>query len=322
MSALGPPAARSGSRPRIVVTGGAGFIGAHLISALCDRWDADVVAIDNERSGDWRRVTAPCARVTEDLASLSSTRYEEICDEADLVFHLAAEKYNSSKSTPERVIDVNVSATERLFTAAARVGVPKVVFTSSLYAYGSMGPEPMSERQLPAPTTVYGMSKIAGEHLLRVARRDHGLAWSVARLFFVYGPRQFAEGGYKSVILSNFERLRVGDRPTIYGDGTQALDYVYIDDVVDALLRLADRQHDGQLYNIGSGEATTVNDLTQRMLAVAGSTLAPAHLDADWTAGSRRVGDVRAAADGLGWTATTELDEGLARVWDWTVHGG
>lgn len=304
------------------MTGGAGFIGAHLIGALHDRWGAEVLAIDNERSGDWSRVTAPCERVTKDLAGMSVDDYSDVCDGVDLVFHLAAEKYNSSKSTPQRVIDVNVSATERLFTGAARAGVPKVVFTSSLYAYGSMGPEPMSEQQLPAPTTVYGMSKVAGEHLLRVAQRDHGLAWSVGRLFFVYGPRQFAEGGYKSVILSNFERLRVGDRPTIYGDGTQALDYVFIDDVVDALVRLADRRQDGQLYNIGSGEATAVNELTKRMRAVAGSTADPAHLDADWTAGSRRVGDVQAAARGLGWSASTTLDAGLAKVWDWTVTGG
>jgi UDP-glucose 4-epimerase len=233
------------------------------------------------------------------------------------VFHLAAEKYNSAKATPQKIIDVNISATRRLFEAAARSGQAKVVFTSSLYAYGSMGPAAMRESDLPAPTTAYGVSKLAGEHLLRMAYDDHRLAWSVARLFFIYGPRQFAEGGYKSVIVANFERLARGESPTVFGDGEQALDYVYIDDTIAALLALADREHDGKTLNIASGNGTTVNALTAAMLQVSGSSLTATTCPPDWTAGSRRVGDPRSAARELRWKADTPIETGLKRCWEW-----
>jgi len=299
----------------VVVTGAAGFIGSYLTTRLLADGH-DVIGIDNERSGDWSRVPDDCRRVERDLAAMTTNEFAEHLDGVELCFHLAAEKYNSSKTTPQRVIDVNIGATQRLVDAAGRTGT-KVVFTSSLYAYGSMGPGPMAETDLPRPTTTYGMSKVAGEHLLRVGQRDADLRWSVARLFFVYGPRQYAEGGYRSVILSNFERIRAGEVPVIFGDGQQALDYLFIDDVVDALVRLAAPECDGVIANVGSGVPTTIVALTDEMLAVAGSTSEPSFGPPDWTAGSARFGDVRHAAETFGWTVTTPLSEGLKRVWHW-----
>ena len=299
-----------------VVTGAAGFIGSHLTHALLAE-GARVVGIDDERAGDWSRVDAACERVHDDLSAMTVAELADALAGADACFHLAAEKYNSSRSTPQRVIDVNISATQRLLEAAARAGVGKVVFTSSLYAYGSLGPAPMRETDVPAPITVYGASKVAGEHLLRVAAREHRLRWTVARLFFVYGPRQLAGGGYKSVIVSNFERIRGGEPPTVYGDGRQALDYVYVDDVVDALSRMTASAHDGATFNVGSGRAIAVRDLVEQMVQVAGSTTRPVTCPPDWTAGTCRVADVSLAASSLGWRATTALADGLARVWDW-----
>jgi UDP-glucose 4-epimerase len=299
-----------------VVTGAAGFIGSHLTHALLAE-GARVVGVDDERAGDWSRVDAACERVRRDLSAMTVAELVDALAGADTCFHLAAEKYNSSRATPQRVIDVNISATQRLLEAAALAGVGKVVFTSSLYAYGSLGPSPMRETDVPAPITVYGASKVAGEHLLRVAEREHGLRWTVARLFFVYGPRQLAGGGYKSVIVSNFERMRAGEAPTVYGDGRQALDYVYVDDVVDALSKMTAPAHDGATLNVGSGNAVAVRDLVEQMVQVAGSTARPVTCPADWTAGTCRVADVSLAASSLGWRATTTLADGLARVWDW-----
>jgi UDP-glucose 4-epimerase len=301
---------------RALVTGAAGFIGCHLVEALTAR-GADVVGIDNERSGDWRRLDAPCRRVDRDLADLSADELVELCRGVDVVFHLAAEKYNSAKGTPQRVIDVNISATRRLFDAAGRAGCSKVIFTSSLYAYGSMGPQPMRETDVPAPATMYGMSKLAGEHMLRVTEKEHALGWTVARLFFIYGPRQFAEGGYKSVIVSNFERLLRDEAPTVYGDGEQELDYVYVDDAVQALLAMCASEHDGKILNVASGRGVSVNELTTAMLAVTDRALEPRPLPADWTAGSRRVGDASAIASELGWKPETSLEDGLRSCWEW-----
>jgi UDP-glucose 4-epimerase len=308
-------AGTGGPPRRALVTGAAGFIGSHLIARLCDLgWQ--VIGIDNERSGDWSRISVPCIRIERDLATMTTSELADATAGVDVCFHLAAEKHNSSPTTPGRVIDVNISATRRILEAAAVSGVGKVVFTSSLYAYGSLGPALMNERDVPTPTTVYGMSKLAGEHLLRVAAWSHGLSWSVARLFFVYGPRQYAEGGYKSVVVANFERLLRHERPIIYGDGKQALDYVYVDDVVDALLLLAEPENNGLVCNIGTGRAVSVGELTEIMLTISGRDLEPLACPPDWTAGSVRVADTSLTRETLGWTATTTMEDGLARVWD------
>jgi UDP-glucose 4-epimerase len=299
-----------------LVTGAAGFIGCHLMDALASS-DVEIIGLDNERSGDWSRVTAPCRRVERDLADLSPDELVDLCRDIDVVFHLAAEKHNSAKATPQRIVDVNVSATRRLFDAASRAGCPKVVFTSSLYAYGSMGPHPMHETDAPEPNTEYGKSKLAGEQMLRGTETKTSFGATVARLFFIYGPRQFAAGGYKSVIVSNFERLLRGEAPTVYGDGEQALDYVYVEDAVNALLAMTAREHDGKMVNIASGRAITVNELTATMLAVSGSTVEPLACPPDWTAGSCRVGDPTAAAAELEWKAETPIEVGLQRCWDW-----
>ena len=300
-----------------VVTGAAGFIGLHLVHRLGELGVGRIVGIDNERSGDWSRVPEACERVHRDLADMGVDELAATLSGCDVLFHLAAEKYNSSKSTPQKVYDVNVSATRRLFEAAARAGVARVVFTSSLYAYGSLGPAPMHETDLPRPRTDYGISKLAGEHMLHVLEREHGLSWAAARLFFVYGPRQFAEGGYKSVILKNFERLRAGEAPTVFGDGEQSLDYVYVDDVVDALLLLQHESSHGALCNIGGGTGVTINALTKSMVSIAGVEVTPEHLPPDWTAGTSRVADIGAAASRLGWAPRTSLEAGLERVWRW-----
>jgi UDP-glucose 4-epimerase len=301
---------------RALVTGAAGFIGCHLVESLVAD-GIEVVGVDDERSGDWSRIQAPCERVERDLVDLPDHALLELCADVDVVFHLAAEKHNQASATPQKIIDVNVSATRRLFDAAGRAARPKVVLASSLYAYGSMGPEPMRETDLPTPTTTYGVSKLAGEHLLRVAQKQHGLAWTVLRLFFVYGPRQYAQGGYKSVIVSNFERLARNEAPTVYGDGAQTLDYVFVDDVVSALRAAVAPEHDSKTINISSGHGVSVNDLTTAMLAASGSELAPRSCPADWTAGSRRLGDATLAASALGWKAETPLAVGLQRCWDW-----
>jgi UDP-glucose 4-epimerase len=301
---------------RALVTGAAGFIGCHLVEAL-SAGGTEVVGLDNERSGDWSRVQAPCQRVSRDLAELTPEELVDLCTGVDVVFHLAAEKHNSAKATPQRIVDVNVRATSRLFDAVGTAGCPKVVFTSSLYAYGSMGPRVMREGDVPAPGTEYGKSKLAGEQMLRMNKRNHSFGATTARLFFIYGPRQYAEGGYKSVIVSNFERLLRDEAPTVYGDGEQALDYVYIDDAIRALLIMAAPEHDGKTMNIASGRAITVNELTAAMLAVSGRDLEPVTCPPDWTAGSCRVGDPAAAAAELGWKAETPIEDGLQRCWEW-----
>ncbi len=306
-------------RNKILVTGAAGFIGSHLCRYLAQISDAQIIGIDNLRSGDWSRTPDIVERVEADIGIVTPTEWADMCDGVDLVFHLAAEKYNSSRSTPDKLMLTNVIATEHLARAAALAGVRRFVFTSSLYAYGSMGPSTMREEDLPRPITLYGASKVMGEHTLRAIDRELGLDWNVARLFFIYGPRQFADGGYKSVIVSNFERLRNLKRATIYGDGKQSLDYVYIEDCVRGLTTLGQAPVSRQTVNISSGRETSVLELTRLMTSIAGQ---PGHSEmkaADWTAGSRRVGDPTLARQVFGWEATTSIESGLNLVHQWMI---
>ncbi len=300
---------------RVAITGIAGFIGSHLAAHLSDRYE--VIGFDNGRSGDFSRVPKGSVVHRLDIKEPSAEHWAQHLGGVDVLFHLAAEKYNSSKSTPAQVIETNVSATARMLQGASSAGVKQVVFTSSLYAYGSIGPEPMRERQPLTPDTYYGMSKVAGENLLRVAQRDHGLRWAVARLFFVYGPNQYAEGGYKSVIMTNFERMLAGEPPHINGDGKQRLDYVYVEDAVEALEALSSHDAAGLTVNIGSGIAPSILELTAQMQRIAGSNGASQHVAADWTQGTIRMADPSAADKLLGWRARTDIESGLQEVWNW-----
>lgn len=304
---------------KVVVTGAAGFIGGQLCRRLIADGVPQVVGIDSLRSGDWSRTPGEVERVECDISDLGLTEWAEILDGAEVVYHLAAEKYNSSKSTPERLLNANVIATERLVRASAIANIGRFVFTSSLYAYGSMGPKIMSEGDLPAPSTLYGASKLMGENILRSLDRELGLSWNVARLFFIYGPHQHAEGGYKSVIMTNFERMLAGQPPLILGDGKQSLDYVYVEDCVTALMKLAVSDVEHRIVNVASGRATSIVDLTNLMLTVAGNEIAPVFGPPDWTAGSVRAGDPTGMRDSFGWSAEISFEVGLAKVYDWMV---
>jgi UDP-glucose 4-epimerase len=303
-----------------LVTGGAGFIGSHLVDALLARGARRVTIVDSMRFANQHHAQLQRDRVDVIRHQLGGDPFEELAPalaDVDLLFHLAAEKHNQSLATPEQLLASNVTGTYSLFDAAGKAGVKKIVFTSSLYAYGRVHGAPLVETELSPPWTLYGISKLTGEHLAGHARRQHGIAAVSLRYFFTYGTRQFPGTGYKSVIVSNFERLRRGEAPLVLGDGEQALDYIYVDDVVEATIRAMELPLDGEVLNIGSGEPTSINALTKTMLDVAGSKATPVHGPADWTQGTSRVADASKAHRLLSWRPTVSLREGLARTFDW-----
>ncbi len=308
----------------LMVTGGCGFIGSHLVRALVARGARRIVVLDSLRYGN-------PANLGQTSASVEVIRHQLGKDPpADLaralagvegLFHLAAEKHNQSVDSPIEVLRSNVEGTHTLFDLAAAAGVKKVVFSSSLYAYGRLLGSPFSEDEVPRPTTVYGISKLCGEHLLGHFAKTRGLPYNVLRYLFVYGPRQFAGMGYKSVIVKNGERLLAGDPPVIFGDGKQTLDYVYVDDVVDATIRALESDISNETFNIGSGQPTSIEQLISTLIAVSKRSATAVHEPPDWTAGSFRVGNVDKARRLLGWSAATSLAEGLARTFEWTASG-
>jgi UDP-glucose 4-epimerase len=302
---------------KVIVTGAAGFIGSTLCQRLMNLGVEEIVGIDNLRSGDWSRVPTGVIRVNRDLNDISKNEWLDFFKNTDILFHLAAEKYNSSKSTPEKLLTTNINATELMFRSAAESRVRRTVFTSSLYAYGSMGPEIMQEEQVPTPNTLYGASKLMGEGILKSIDRSHELSWNVARLFFIYGPRQYADGGYKSVITTNFERIIKGEPPVICGSGSQSLDYVYIDDCIDALLCLSSSSEDRRIVNVSSGQSISINQLTALMLETAKAQIIPEHSKPDWTEGSSRFGDNTLIKSLFNWEPRTTIQSGISEVFNW-----
>ena len=303
---------------RVVVTGGCGFIGSHLVQRLLAEGAGEVVVVDSLRTGVAEAVTSLGPRVRllrHDLGAEPPHPLPEALRGAAGLFHLAAEKHHTS-GTAHDVLRTNVAGTAALFDAARAAGVPRIVFASSVFAYGRTSGAPMREDEPAQPRTAYGMSKLLGERLLAHAA-GVGRGHVVLRYFFVYGPRQHPGLGYKSVIVRNYERLRRGETATVYGDGRQALDYVYVDDAVEAALLAFQRGRAGAVYNVGAGAPVAVDDLVDRLIRASGRSARKEYLPPDETAGTCRVADVARIAEELGWRAQVPLDEGLARTWRW-----
>jgi UDP-glucose 4-epimerase len=289
---------------RAAVTGGAGFIGSNLVDALVARGD-DVTIVDNFASGKRELVNPEATLKEHDIR-------EPFTLEADVIFHLAAQAdVQTSMKRPEYDAAVNVVGTVNVLQSAPAA---QVIFASSGGAgYGECA-EPADEETPFLPLSPYGIAKKCGEEYLAGWNRIHGSSHVSLRFANVYGPRQDAglEGGVVSIFL---ERLNRGEPTTIFGDGRHSRDFVYVDDVVAALL--ATVGHGGGPYNVGSGEETTVAELHAAAAKAAGVDAQPHLADA-------RLGDVlRSALDTslivreLGWRPQVSLEEGLARTQEW-----
>ena len=289
---------------RTVVTGGAGFIGSNLVDALLSRGDS-VTVVDNFASGKRENVNPAATLLEHDIR-------EPFTAEADVVFHLAAQAdVQTSMQRPGYDAAVNVVGTANVLEAASGA---QVIFASSGGAgYGECA-EPATEQTPFLPLSPYGIAKKCGEEYLAGWNRIYGSHHVSLRFANVYGPRQDAglEGGVVAIFL---ERLALGDDTVIFGDGTQARDFVYVDDIVDSLLAAVGST--GGPYNVGTGRDTTVADLHAACARVAGTDQAPRHEPARLGDVQRSVLDARLIERELGWRARVSLDDGLARTWAW-----
>ena len=298
---------------RCLITGGAGFIGSALANSLLQTGDTEVICIDNLSTGTWKRLDPRIKKMEIDLASASQQDLEKLLSDVDVLFHLAAVKLHNTNNSFQSIIETNVKASHRLFEAAGVAGVRSVVFTSSLYTYGLPKESIISESVSTSPATIYGASKLFGENLLSIAAQKFNFKYSIARLFFIYGENQYAEGGYKSVIVSNFERLSADTPAIINGNGEQTLDYLHVSDCVRALISLA-KSPLNEVFNVSSGIPLTINELNAEMLKLVpdGKSI---YAPKDWTHGTRRVGSFEKINSLIGWSPQISLKEGLARTW-------
>ena len=292
---------------RAIVTGGAGFIGSHVVKALLTRGD-DVLVLDDLSNGKRDNVPDAARLDVVDIREPLEDRFER----AEACFHLAAQvDVRVAIERPDHDARVNVLGTVNVLEAARRHGTQVILASTGGAIYGECE-GPAGEESPRRPLSPYGVSKLAAEEYLAAYNRLHGTEHVSLRYGNVYGPRQdpHGEAGVVAIFLG---RLAEGERARIFGDGSQTRDYVYAGDVARATLAAVGKKG---VFNVGTGVETSVLDLYELCRRVAGSELEAEHAEARLGELQRSVLDVTRAERELGWRPEVELEEGLRRTWE------
>jgi UDP-glucose 4-epimerase len=297
-----------------LVTGGAGFIGSHLVDALLAEGHR-VVVLDNFCSGKRENLAAASGdlRLIEgDIRSIAD--HAAAIGPVDGIVHLAAliSGYDSL-AEPDTYEDVNVRGLARVIEYAARNGVKRIVFASSSTVYGNHAGFALTEAVPPEPLTVYALTKLSGEHLLRLYGKMHGFSHCSLRLFNVYGPRQATDHPYANVTCKFSHAAANGLRVKLFGDGEQSRDFVFVDDVVRAFTAVLENSAE-EIYNVGTGRTAKINELISELGQLSGKPLA-AEQCPPWPNDIRSIqADTSRFAEEFGFAPEVGIREGLART--------
>ena len=304
---------------KYLVTGGAGFIGSHIVEALLARND-EVRVLDNFSTGLRSNVEPFTARIELLEADLvDADAVAGAVDGVDCIFHEAAlASVPRSVEAPLDTHDACVTGTVTLLDAARRAGVRRVVYAASSSAYGDQPTSPKCETDLPAPLSPYGAAKLASEYFCSAFAATYGLETVCLRYFNVFGPRQDPNSQYSAVIPRFITSMLEGNSPTIYGDGGQSRDFTHVANVVEANLLAAEAANvSGLVMNVATGSAISLLDLVARINDLLGTGVEPVHEPP-------RVGDIREsladitlARRVLGYEPSVDFDEGLRRSIDY-----
>jgi len=307
---------------RAVVTGGAGFIGSHIVDQLVAHGAAEIIVLDNfVRGGEENlRSAAGSGRVRVvrgDLRDRAVLR--EIMRGVDCVFHQAALRITQCAEHPRECFEVMVGGTFNVVEACADARVGKVIAASSASVYGAADVFPTGEDHHPYNNrTLYGAGKISGEQILAAFHEMRGLDYVALRYFNVFGPRMDLHGAYTEVLVRWLDCIDRCEPPAVFGDGTQTLDLVYVEDVARANVLAAESSATGRAYNVGSGRETSLTELLESLLRVTGSTLRPRMLpERRVNAVRRRLAATESAARDFGFEARVPLEDGLRRLVAW-----
>jgi UDP-glucose 4-epimerase len=305
---------------RVLVIGGAGFVGSHIVDQLLEKPAFEITVLDNfvrgTRGNLDHATNDPRVRVVDGSVTdveLLGTLMQGV----SFVFHLAALWLYECVHEPRSALDVNVVGTYNVVEAAQRAGVKKVVYSSSASVYGNAAFTPMTEDHPFNNRTMYGATKIAGEQFFRAFYEQHTLDYAGLRYMNIYGPRMDYKGTYVSVIMKALDRIDQGLSPIIFGDGSQAYDFVHVEDVARANILAMESAATDEFFNVGVGSKTTISELVDMLLDITGSPLKPEYLPQEQTFVTNRVGSTDRARDSLGFEAAVPLLEGLRSVVAW-----
>jgi UDP-glucose 4-epimerase len=301
-----------------LVTGGAGFIGSHLIDALLARGD-EVVVLDNLCSGTRANLPQGVKLVTGDIREICEL--DDQIGHVDTIIHLAAliSGYDSLHD-PDDYDAVNIRGLLRVIEFAKRRSIGRIVFASSSTVYGNNREYLLSEEMLPAPLSVYALTKLAGEHLLNMYGKLHGFSHVSLRLFNVYGPRQAVDHPYANVTCKFSHAAAHGTPVKLFGDGTQSRDFVYVADVVNAFIAVLE-ESEQPVYNVGTGADNSIGELLRVLGEIRGTPLETEQCD-PWPNDIQRIkADTGRIRDEFAFEARTSLRQGLQATVDYFLSG-
>jgi UDP-glucose 4-epimerase len=309
---------------RVLVTGGAGFVGSSTVARLLDT-GAYVTVLDDFFTGLEENLPPANDRMKVVRGSVTDERIvHELVADADYVIHMAARNIIVSTKNPRDDYATNIGGTLNVLMAARDSNVRRVVYTSSASVYGNARYLPINEDDVTNMLSPYAVSKYGGENYCKAFFESYGVPVTSVRYSNVYGPLQRPENPYCGVVAKFFAAAMAGQSPIIHGDGEQTRDYTYIADAVEAtLLAAVSPRAEGQVYNVGTGRETTVNQLADSIVRICGRDTRPQHLDRrDIDNIRRRVLNIEKARRELRWVPEMTLSSGLRETYDWLLRQG
>lgn len=311
---------------KLVLVGGAGLIGSHTVDRLLKEDVKQIIIYDNFLRGRVENLRDalkdPRVKIFDLGGDIMNTDILEVAFEgADGVFHLAAHWLLQCHEFPRSAFDVNVRGTFNVMEACVKKGVKRLVYSSSSSVYGDAVKELMDEEHPFNNKNFYGATKIAGEAMIRAFHHRYGLNYVGLRYMNVYGPRQDYHGAYIAVIMKMLDAIDKGDSPTIFGDGSEAFDFVAVEDCGLANVCAMKCETTDRFYNVGTGKRTSLKDLAEMLIKLTGSTkpinYAPS---SQATLVRNRVGCPKRASAEIGFTAGIDLMDGLSRLIEWRTN--
>src|SRR5687768_2431426 len=308
---------------RVLLIGGAGLIGSHIVDQLIDTPVKEIVVFDNfvrgSRANLESAARSPKVRLVEgsmtDRAAL-----DQAMTGIDGVFLLASLWLGECVNDPRSAWEVNTLGTWNVVEAARAHRVKRVVYSSSASVYGNAVVTPMTEDHPFNNRTTYGATKIANEQMFRATFEQRGLPYVGLRYMNIYGPRMDYRGAYVSVIMKALDRVLAGEPPVIFGDGSQVYDFIYVDDAAEANVLAMKADCADEFFNVGTGVGTSVNQAVEHLLRLSGTSIRPIYKPDAQSLVTQRIGSTEKAERLLGFRARTSIADGFQRVVEWRLQ--
>ena len=307
---------------KFVVIGGAGLIGSHTVDQLLKEDVREVIIYDNFVRGTNENISEalkdPRVKIFEIGGDICQTDIlNKALKDADGVFHFAALWLLQCHDFPRSAFNVNIQGTFNVLEACVKQGVKRLVYSSSASVYGDAIREPMDEEHPFDSQNFYGATKIAGEAMARAYYHRYKLSYVGLRYMNVYGPRQDYHGAYIAVIMKILDNLDKGNPPVLYGDGSQAYDFIYVSDCAKANICAMKANTTDQFYNVGTGIRTSIRELAEKIIEITNSKLSIHYETSGLTFVKNRIGCPKKAEAEIDFKSTISLDEGLSKLIEW-----